>query len=254
MLTLLAFLLACAPEQTAPEATPAAAAPAEVDYDAIVAAADRTEADRALDAGRHPAELLRFFEIRPGMKVADIGAGGGYTTELLARIVGPEGRVYGVNSPVILERFAAAPWAERLQRPVNANVTRLDREFDDPFPDDVQGLDAVLNVLFYHDTVWLGTDRARMNADIFAALKPGGIYGIVDHVAKPGAGVADVQTLHRIEPSVIVEEVKAAGFVLDGEGDFLRNPQDTYDWNPNPREAGERRGTSDRVVMRFRKP
>jgi predicted methyltransferase len=219
-----------------------------------VSAADRSEADRALDAGRFPDETLAFFQIRSGMRVAELGAGGGYTTELLARVVGPTGRVYGQNSKLILERFAEKPWGERLAKPVNANVVRLDREFDDPLPPDVKDLDAVLIVLFYHDTVWLETDRARMNQAVFAALRKGGIYGVIDHSARPGKGSTDTKSLHRIEESMVVREIEKAGFVLDATADFMRNPADPRDWNASPMAAGELRGTADRFVLRFRKP
>jgi predicted methyltransferase len=222
--------------------------------EAVVAAPDRSDADRALDAGRHPAETLAFFEIGPGMRVAELGSGGGYTAELLARAVGPTGRVYGQNPKMILERFAEKPWSERLAKPVNAQVVRLDREFDDPFPPDVKDLDAVLMVLFYHDTIWLETDRARMNAAIFAALKPGGVYGVIDHSARAGTGAADTKTLHRVEESVVVAEILKAGFVLDTTADFMRNPADARDWNASPTAAGEKRGTADRFVLKFRKP
>jgi predicted methyltransferase len=246
----------------APASSPAsldvtAAPPAKPEADPVavaVAAPDRTEADRALDAGRKPEALLRFFQIAEGMKVAELAAGGGYTAELLARIVGPTGKVYGQNSKFILDRFAQGPWTERLQRPVNANVVRLDREFDAPLPPDVQDLDAVLFVLFYHDTVWLKTDRAQMNRAIFAALKPGGVYGVVDHRAQLGQALSQVETLHRIEESVVRAEIEAAGFVLDAEASFLENPADTKDWSASPRTAGELRGTSDRFVLRYRKP
>lgn len=106
---------------------------------AIVAAPDRSEADRALDAGRHPAEMLAVFAVAPGMKVAELGAGGGYTAELLARAVGPTGVVFAQNSKFILERFAAKPWAERLAKPVMKRVVRVDREFDDPLPPEARG-------------------------------------------------------------------------------------------------------------------
>jgi predicted methyltransferase len=221
---------------------------------AAVSAADRTADDRALDAGRKPAELLAFLGIRPGMRVAELGAAGGYTAELLARVVGPAGRVYGQNSPFLLERFAEKPWSERLARPAMKGVVRLDRPFDDPFPADVRDLDAVLLVLFYHDTVWMKVDRAKMNRAIFQALAPGGVYGVVDHSAKAGTGIADVETLHRIEESVVKSEVLAAGFQLAGEADFLRVPDDARDWSASPRTAGERRGHSDRFVLRFVKP
>jgi predicted methyltransferase len=223
-------------------------------YDTIVAASDRDAADRELDAGRHPAELLRFFGIAPGMQVAEIGAGGGYTAELLARAVGENGRVYGVNSKFILERFAEQPWTARLAKPVMKNVLRVDRDFDDPLPPGAKALDAVLIVLFYHDTVWMKTDRERMNRAIFSALRPGGVYGIVDHSAAPGAGISQAETLHRIEEKVVRDEVVRAGFVLRAEANFLKNPSDKRDWNASPRKAGELRGTSDRFVLRFEKP
>jgi predicted methyltransferase len=246
------LLASCAAGLIALAAAPADDIPAAIR--AAVDAKDRSADDRALDAGRHPAQMLAFFGIRPGMRVAELGAGGGYTTELLARTVGPEGRVWGQNTPFMLERFAAKPWAERLARPVMKNVVRLDRSFEDPFPPEVKNLDAVLIVLLYHDTVWMKTDRTKMNAAVFAALAPGGVYGIVDHSAKPGTGLADVESLHRIDEAAVIREVEAAGFTLSARGDFLRNPDDARDWSPSPRVAGERRGTSDRFVLEFAKP
>ncbi|HVN39991.1 MAG TPA: SAM-dependent methyltransferase [Myxococcota bacterium] len=221
---------------------------------AAVDAPDRSKDDRALDAGRHPAETLAFFGIRPGARVAELGASGGYTTELLARVVGPEGRVYGQNSPLVLERFAEKPWSLRLGKPVMVGVVRLDRAFDDPFPPDVRDLDAVLIVLNYHDTVWMKVDRAKMNRAVYAALAPGGVYGIVDHSAVSGHGLADVESLHRIDEQTVRDEVEAAGFTLAAEGDFLRNPADPRDWNASPRVAAEKRGTSDRFVLKYVKP
>jgi predicted methyltransferase len=221
---------------------------------AAVAAADRTAADRALDAGRKPAELLAFFGVRPGMKVAELGAGTGYTSELLARIVGGQGKVYAQNPPFVLDRFAEGPWSERLKKPVMANVVRLDREFDDPFPADLHGLDVVLIHLFYHDTYWQGVDREKMNRAVLDVLAPGGVYGIVDHSARAGSGSSEVKTLHRIEEPVLRAEVEKAGFVLAAQADFLRHPEDARDWNASPGAAGERRGTSDRFVLKFVKP
>jgi predicted methyltransferase len=219
----------------------------------VVAAADRSDADRALDAGRKPAELMSFFGVTPGMKVADLAAGRGYTTELLARMVGDSGTVYGQNSKFILG-FAEKEWAERLATPVMKHVVRVDTELDEPLPPNVKDLDLVTFVLFYHDTVWMKTDRERMNHNIYEALKPGGIYAIVDHSAKAGSGVNDVQTLHRIEESVLKAEVEKAGFVLESSSDFLREPSDTLDWSASPRTAGEKRGHSDRFALRFKKP
>jgi predicted methyltransferase len=260
VLTLAASTIAigCAGTKPAtPAPQPAAAHRAVVVPDAIravVAAPDRSAADRALDAGRHPAEMLAFFGIKPGMHVAELGAGGGYTTELLARAVGPTGVVYAQNSPFVLKRFAEQPLSARLKTPPMKNVVRVDREFDNPLPPEVRNLDAVLIVLFYHDTVWQGVDRAKMNRDIFEALRPGGVYGIIDHSARPGSGTADVQTLHRIDEPTVVQEVTAAGFQFAGDASFLRNPSDTRDWNDSPTAAADRRGTSDRFVLKFVKP
>jgi predicted methyltransferase len=220
----------------------------------VVAAADRSPEDRALDAGRKPAELLAFLGIQPGWRIADLGAGGGYTTELLKRAVGSEGAIYGQNSRKLLEMFLEKPWSARLAKPVMNGVVRMDRDFDNPFPAGLRPLDAVTLVLFYHDTVWLGVDREAMNKAVFNALKPGGVYLIVDHSARPGDGIKVADSFHRIEEDVVKSEVLAAGFVLDGEADFLRNKDDSRLWNDSPRAAGDRRGTSDRFVLRFRKP
>ncbi|MBL9027413.1 MAG: class I SAM-dependent methyltransferase [Myxococcales bacterium] len=237
---------------------PAPAAPEAIEIPpairAAVDASDRSGDDRALDDGRHPAEMLAFFGVAPGMRVAELGAGGGYTSELLARAVGPTGRVFGQNTKFILEKFAEKPWSERLKKPLMKNVARVDREFDDPLPPDAKDLDAVFVVLFYHDLYWMKVDRAKMNKAVFAALKPGGAYAIVDHAARAGAGDSEVQTLHRIEEKTLRADIEAAGFRLEKEGRFLRNAADTKDWNASPSGAAERRGTTDRFVLLFRKP
>ncbi|MEP7126556.1 MAG: methyltransferase domain-containing protein, partial [Byssovorax sp.] len=216
------------PTDTAPAATgsvvvapPAGAVPPAIQ--ALLAAPDRSDADRALDAGRHPGEMLAFYAIAPGMKVAELGAGGGYTAEILARAVGATGVVYGENNKFIVEKFAQKPWTERLAKPVMKNVVRVDREFDDPLPAEAHDLDAVFMVLFYHDTVWMETDRAKMNAAVFKALKPGGVFAIIDHSGRAGTGTTEVKTLHRIDEEAVKKELLAAGFKLGGSADFLRN-------------------------------
>ena len=221
---------------------------------AIVSAADRDPEDQKLDAGRHPGEMLAFFGIAPGQHVAELEAGFGYTTELLARAVAPNGVVYGENNDLVLKKFAEKGWSARLAKPVNKAVVRVDRELEDPLPPEAHDLDAVIFVLFYHDTVWLGTDRAKMNASVFKSLKKGGVYGIVDHSGRAGTGTTEAQTIHRIEEKVVVDEVKAAGFVLAADATFLRNPDDARDWNASPMKAAEKRGTSDRFVLKFVKP
>jgi len=263
-LALLMFLAAaCGGQQSpvaapasGPEPTPAASASASMPsaLRAVVESPDRTANDRELDAGRHPVELLAFAGVAPGMRVADLQASRGYTTELLARTVGPGGVVYSQNNKFVVEHYAAKPWAERLAKPALKNVVRVDRELDDPLPSDAKNLDAVFLVLSYHDTVWMGADREKMNRAVLASLKPGGEYIVVDHSAKEGRGLGDVKTLHRIEEQAVVEEIVRAGFRLAGKGDFLRSASDTRDWNDSPTAAGERRGTSDRFVLKFVRP
>lgn len=219
-----------------------------------LAADDRSDEDRTLDVQRQPGRLLKFYGVRPGLRVAELMVGAGYTAELLARVVGAKGKVYAQNNRYVLERFAQGPWSERLDKPVMSHVQRVDRELDDPLPAEARGLDLVLCVLFYHDTVWMGADRAAMNRAVFEALRPGGVYGIVDHSASPGDGLAVAKSLHRIEEASVIREVQNAGFRLQSSASFLSNPDDTRDWDASPRAAGERRGTSDRFVLAFVKP
>lgn len=236
-----------------PPYTPSAEVPDPIKQ--AIAAADRTDADRALDAGRKPGEVLGFFKIAEGQKIGELFAGGGYSTELMARIVGPKGKIYAQNSKEILDKFARKPWTERAARPINKDIViGIERPIDDPFGPDVKDLDAVVTILNYHDAVWQKADTAKMNKAVFDALKPGGIYAIVDHSAKDGSGIRDVETLHRIEQKVVVDEVTKAGFKLDAESDTLEHAEDTRDWSTSPRVAGEKRGTSDRFTLRFVKP
>ena len=223
---------------------------------AAVSASDRTDDDRKEDGWRHPAEMLSFFETDLARKRgATIAAAGGYTTELLARGVGPTGRVFGQNSKWLIENFAERPFSRRLARPAMHNVVRVDREFEDPFPPDAQNLDAVVCVMFYHDLFWLNVDRDKMNRAVYRALRPGGIYAIIDHSGRPGTGATEVKTLHRIDEMVVRTEIERAGFRLRSEGAFLRNPRDTRDWNASPdEEVAPQRGTTDRFTLAYEKP
>lgn len=211
----------------------------------------RPEEDVVRDPRRKPQEVMDFFEIREGSRVVELMTGRGYYAELLAKRVGPTGKVWAHNSPFVLQRFAEGPISERLDRLDLDYLQRLDTPLDaSELPPD---LDAVLIILFYHDTYWQEVDRAAMNRQIFAALKPGGVYGVIDHSAVAGAGDTAVQTLHRVEESLVRQEILDAGFVLDAESDILRHPED-------PRThsvfdvTDETRDLTDRFVLRFRKP
>ena len=139
---------------------------------------------------------------------------------------------------------------------MNKNVVSVVRPFEDPLPPEAKDLDGVVIVLTYHDTYWFGggVDRAKMNASVVRALKPGGFYAVVDHSGRKGTAATEVKTLHRIEEATVREDVARAGFELAAEGQFLRHPEDARDWNPAPFAAGARRGKSDRFVLKFVRP
>src|SRR5450432_1248385 len=212
-------------------------------YRALLADPVRTDRDRGMDESRHPVELLQFAQVRPGMQVLDVATGAGYTSQLLALAVGPSGKLWAQTpqpGAALNERIAAHPQATFL-------VAK--RPFDDPVPPEAAPLDLVTLILNYHDISYLPVDRDAMNRKIFAALKPGGRYVIVDHSALPGTGITAGKTLHRIDEAFLIAEVKRAGFALDAEGAFMRSAGDT-------REGSSNQATppSDRFVLRFVKP
>lgn len=212
----------------------------------IVASPDRSAADRTNDLRRKPELMLAFIGIRPGMAAMDLGAGGGYTTELVARAVGPAGKVYGQSASP--QSTSAQRLAERAKNPAAGNFVAVVRPFEDPAPPEV-ALDLVTFMFNYHDLGHLGVDRARMNRAVFAALKPGGLYVVADHSGRPGTGISESGTLHRIEEAFLRREIEAAGFRLAGEGNFLRNPAD-----PRDRNTPEPPMPKDEFVLKFVKP
>ena len=257
----LSLLLACDDPQAAarpgPEPAPAPApdpapepAPEKAPEPQKEAAkASRPAEDLARDTGRKPQAIMDFFEIRPGSKVVELQAGRGYYSELLVERVGREGAVWAHNNAFVMDRFARGPLTKRLDRIGAPNLKVLESELDEPkLP---EGLDAVLIVLFYHDTYWQGVDRAKMNRAVFEALEPGGVYGVVDHHAEADSGDRDVKTLHRVDMELVKKEILEAGFVLDASSDLLANPEDTHKDNVFKREP---RDNTDRFVLRFKKP
>ena len=218
------------------------------DYAAVVAAPDRSDADRQTDKRRDPVKLLAFTGVRSGMTVLDLGAGGGYSTELLARAVGPGGTVYAQDSAALPGRVKER-FDERAGKPAMKNIVRVLRDYDNPLPSGVRDLDLITFFFAYHDTAFMNVDRARMNRSLLEALKPGGVLVVADHSAAAGAGVGAVKSLHRIEESVLRREIEAAGFKLVAEGDFLRHPED-------PRDAIVFRPKIpvDEFILKFAKP
>ena len=199
------------------------------DYAAIVAAPDRSEADRQTDQRRQPEKMLAFAGVKTGMNVLDMEANAGYSTELLARAVGPSGVVYAQDPQAIIDRFVKEQLDNRAKSEAMKNVVHVIRDFDDPIPPEVSNLDLITFFFAYHDITYMPVDRAVMNNKMFAALKPGGLLVIADHSAKPGEGITVAKTLHRIEESALRKEIEAAGFKLVDEGDFLHHPEDPRD-------------------------
>jgi predicted methyltransferase len=256
----------------------------------ILASPDRSAADRTNDRRRKPEQLLVFMDIHPGITAVDLSAAGGYTTELLARAIGPTGSVYGQSRPRDPNRAPAPPAAPEGNSHPNiaptvtpqppppattgaprpspvalaerssalekagvkaAPITAIIRPFEDPFPPELASgrLDLVTLMFNYHDLGFLGVDRAAMNQAVFSALKPGGFYIIADHSGRPGTGISESGTLHRVEEAFLRKEVEAAGFKLAAEGTFLRNPNDPRDKNtPDPPQP------KDEFVLKFVKP
>ena len=237
-------------------ASPAASAGKSDVYAAAVAdSAHRSEKNVKLDASRKPAEVLRFLGLRPGMRVADPFGGNLYWAEITTAIVGPKGRVtiwepsqfYDQDS---YDKFTAF-------RATHPNAWERTSPFEAPdLP--VAGYDFMLINLDYHDVYWESAKNkvVRMDPDawlktIYASIKPGGVVGVVDHIANPGDPRVTVEKMHRIDPAVVKADFIRAGFKLEAQSDLLRNPADDHSllvFNPAIR------GKTDRFIMKFRKP
>ena len=211
------------------------------DYREVLRRVDRIAGELELDEARKPQEVLAFYGVKSGDKVADLWAGRGYYTAILSGVVGPSGLVYTVN-PNSRDEIN-----QRWKSPKFANVRVADGPFDKlALPQD-GSLDFVLIHLNYHDVD--PAIRDAMNKRILAALKRGGTYAVVDHSAKDGSGNEANKTLHRIDKAQVIKEVTAAGFTLGKEGNMLRKPEDPRDFNVN-----KERNKDDRFVLAFVKP
>lgn len=224
--------------------------------DEALASPQRLRGDRLLDERRQTARLLRFFRVMPDMAVADLFSGSGYWSEAVSLVVGPRGTVLAHNSPASLER-AGADLEGRYAGGRLRNVERL-LAGNDELRLPAGRFDVVLLLHAYHDAyhvdraaTWTPLDGPALLARIFNALKPGGVLGVVDHVADPDLPAAEAAFLGRIDPARLQSDIEAAGFVLESRSDMLRNPVDDRRGSVFEPGVGE---SVDRVVLRFRKP
>jgi len=253
-------LAACGGASDGNRAAPAAEAAHVVDPIAVPAYVSAALADPAramhqpTDARRHPAELIAFSGLKAGDRVLDLIPGDGYWSRMFSQVVGPEGRVYAVWPQAYadvaqgnvreLQALAATPHYANLRVAVEPTAT-----LTAPEP-----LDLVWTSQNYHDYPdnFMGhIDPAVLNRAVFAMLKPGGTWFIIDHAAAPGVGMGDTERLHRIDPAIVRRQVEAAGFEYVGESRILANPADDHRrtvFDPAIR------GHTDQFVMRFRKP
>ena len=246
----LAFFAAAAVLLGAAVPSAIAAPPAHVA--SALADQKRPAEDRARDAARKPGEMLAFAEVKAGDKVADLVIGGGYFTRILAAAVGPTGKVYAYQPSEFTQfakEYAEAPGKVAAIYP---NVVPVVTPFAEvAFPEPV---DLVFTAQNYHDfhikEVPAGTAE-KVNRAVFKALKPGGVYLIIDHFAAPGSGLTVIDSLHRIDAKDVRSEVTAAGFVYEGAIEDLRNPADPRTANVFDKAI---RGHTDQFVYKFRKP
>jgi len=213
----------------------------------------RTTEEVARDARSKPSQVIAFAGVKPGMHVADLVIGTGYYSKIFGALVGPSGKVwawqpgeFAASNPAYKEPLNYLP-------PAFPNMTTNGNDFGQFAPP--SGLDVAFTNMNYHDfhlSAFPATTAANVNAKVFAALKPGGVYVIIDHYALPGAEPrVSAQTLHRIDPAVVRREVEAAGFVFDGQSDLLRNPAD-----PKTAKVFDPSiyGKTDQFMLRFKKP
>lgn len=244
------------PSERATPAESAPAATASSSFAAVLKSPERLAGDAAEDAYRNPTEILRLLELQPGMRVIDYFAGGGYYTELLSRIVGPDGTVIAYNNDAYMKYAADKP----AQRYGNDRLPNVEQVTSAPESLSIgEGtLDAALIVNAYHDLHWKSkdgswpaTDPQASLAALARALKPNAVVVVMDHVAEAGSDPAvSVDALHRIDPEIIKRDFAAAGFELETQSDAFRNPQDKLSVGVFDPAVLHK---TDRVLFKFRK-
>jgi predicted methyltransferase len=219
-----------------------------------VADTGRPAADIARDTDRKPAEILAFLDINPGMTVLDVFAGGGYYTEILNGVVGPQGKVWSHNNRSY-EGFVGEELQQRFADDRLSNTQRVTSEANELDFEDAS-LDATLMILAYHDFFfssdqfgWPRVEEQAFLQNLCRDMKPGAILGVVDHIANPGGDVSEIAfTLHRIDPDRVIADMTGACFDLAAESEMLRHPDDDHS---TPAIAPELRGKTDRFVYKF---
>lgn len=239
---------------------PALAQVSSLHSGAISAAAQRgvddpaRQADHHEDARRKVVLVMTFAQVKPGQKVLELVPGSGYWTRVFSAIVGPKGHVYTVW-PDEMAKFSVkslSNWKSLVTTPHYANVSLLQQpaaQLSVPVPVDL--VFTSQNYHDYHDPFMGPVDMVKFDKQVYNALKPGGLFVVIDHVAPAGSGLADTNTLHRIDPAVVKSEVEAAGFIFDGESNVLRNPADLHTATVFDKSI---RGHTEQFVYRFRKP
>jgi predicted methyltransferase len=219
---------------------------------AAVADPARPDADRQNDADRKPAESLAFAGVKPGEKVVDLLPGGGYFTRLFSVVVGPKGHVFAVVPPKRPDstRDPAAAAQAIAADPHYSNVSVIVSpftEFATPEP-----VDLIWTSRNYHDLHNVpNLDVGGFDQAVFKALKPGGVFIVLDHAAEKGSGFRDTSTLHRVDPEAVKKEVEAAGFKFEGQSEVLHNPSDTH---TDKVFDANIKGKTDQFILEFRKP
>ena len=232
-------------------AAPAQAADIPAYVAAAVAAKDRPQGDTVRDADRHPAEIMTLTGVKPGDRAVDVGTGKtGYYTKILSRIVGADGKVIMFNPTWVADMIpevkdASAAMIKAGYANIEGAILPMEAiTFEQP-------VDLVFISQLYHDQVWKNIDIAKMNRAVFDALKPGGVYFVIDHVGPGVTTAAQIDKLHRIEPALVKAQILAAGFKLEATSDLLANPADPHTANVFEPSI---RGKTDQFIFKFVKP
>jgi predicted methyltransferase len=239
------------PVAAVPDKTAVPATSAQMDLAAALASDARSEEDKVRDAGRKPVEVLGYVGVEPGMNVIDLMAAGGWYSEVLSLAVGTDGTVTAQNPPWLLA-FRDGYYGDTLAKRIGdrlTNVSKVDSTWAELAASGGQ-YDAAMSALNFHDAYYLESPEAaaEMMSAVFTVLKPGGVFGIIDHVGSPDG---DNGAMHRVDMAIVVDLATAAGFNIDGDSHLLANREDDHTLGVF---SDEIRGKTDRFLLRMSKP